>query len=98
MLISRFGSPATRLRSYKPFRQAVADPADANVIRSEQRDAVPGQRAIGSGEIVAVRAGSAGFGCVLVSTVARCPYASVEEKRKTTAARTNFALFLFAPE
>src|ERR1700679_3965239 len=39
------------------FRQAVAHPADANVIRTVQRDAVPGQRAIGGRELVAARAG-----------------------------------------
>ena len=35
----------------------MADPADADVIRTVQRDAVPGQRAIGGGELVAARAG-----------------------------------------
>src|SRR5271168_2086541 len=34
----------------------MADPADADVIRTVQRDAVPGQRAIGGGELVAARA------------------------------------------
>src|ERR1700677_717994 len=38
------------------FRQAVADPADAGVIRTVQRYAVPGQRAIGGGELVGARA------------------------------------------
>jgi hypothetical protein len=34
----------------------VTDPADADVIRTVQGDAVPGQRAIGGGELVAARA------------------------------------------
>src|ERR1035438_4070757 len=38
----------------------MADPADANVIRTVERDAVPGQRAIGGGELVAARAGVGG--------------------------------------
>ena len=38
----------------------MADPADADVIRAVQRDAVPGQRAIGGGELVAARAGVGG--------------------------------------
>ncbi len=42
------------------FRQAVADPADADVIRTVHRDAVPGQRAIGGEELVAARAGVGG--------------------------------------
>src|SRR5580693_4445604 len=43
------------------FRQAVADIAEADVIRAVQRDAVPGQRAIGGGELVAARAGVGGL-------------------------------------
>src|ERR1700685_2867506 len=39
------------------YGQAVADPTDADVIRTVQRDAVPGQRAIGGGELAAARAG-----------------------------------------
>jgi hypothetical protein len=38
----------------------VADPADADVIRAVQRDAVPRQRAIGGGELVAARANVGG--------------------------------------
>jgi len=38
----------------------VADPAGANVIHTVQRDAVPGQRAIGGGELVAAHAGVGG--------------------------------------
>src|ERR1700722_8187352 len=38
----------------------MADPADADVIRTVQRDAVPGQRAIGSSELAAARAGVGG--------------------------------------
>src|SRR5579862_1467831 len=37
-------------------RQSVTDPAEANVIRAVERDAVPGQRAIGGGEFVAAGA------------------------------------------
>ena len=36
---------------------ATADVAEADVIRSVQRNAVPGQRAIGGRELVAARAG-----------------------------------------
>src|SRR5580704_10308540 len=43
------------------LRQAVADPADADVIRTVQCDAVPGERAIGGGELVATRAGVGGL-------------------------------------
>jgi len=80
------------------FRQAVADqPTPTSYVPNS---VMPYQ--VSAQSVVAkswpFAQGSAGFGCVLVSTVARCPYASVEEKRKTTAARTNFALFLFAPE
>src|SRR5580704_953334 len=39
----------------------MADPADADVIRTIERDAVPGQRAIGGGELVAARAGVGGL-------------------------------------
>jgi hypothetical protein len=35
----------------------VADPADTDVIRTIEGDAVPGQGAIGGGELVAARAG-----------------------------------------
>src|ERR1700683_5142827 len=35
----------------------MADPADADVIRTVQRDAMPSQRAIGGGELLAARAG-----------------------------------------
>ncbi len=38
----------------------MADPADADVIRTVHRDAVPCQRAIGGGELVAARAGVGG--------------------------------------
>src|SRR5580704_13140501 len=33
----------------------MADPADADVVRTVQRDSVPGQRAIGGGELAAAR-------------------------------------------
>jgi hypothetical protein len=42
------------------FRQAVADVAEADVIRTIQRDAVPGQIAIGGGKLAAARAGIGG--------------------------------------
>src|ERR1700733_4681181 len=42
------------------FRQAMADPADADIIRTVHRDSVPGQRAIRGGELAAARAGVGG--------------------------------------
>src|SRR5271156_4913789 len=39
----------------------MANPADADVIRTVQRDAMPGQSAIGGGELVAARADVGGF-------------------------------------
>ena len=38
----------------------MADPADADVISAIERDAVPGQRTIGGGELAAIRAGVGG--------------------------------------
>src|SRR5579862_8803416 len=43
------------------FRQAVTDPADANIIRAVQSDAVPGEGAICEGELASARAGVRGL-------------------------------------
>ena len=63
----------------------MAYPAEADVIRTVQRDAVPGQRAIGSGELATARASVGVFSCSLMSTVASWPTAKLIPLRASSA-------------
>ena len=67
------------------FRQAMADPTEADVIRTVQRDTVPGQGAIGGGELVAARAGVGVF--TLVLTVPPRAEDKVVDRPKRSTAR-----------
>jgi len=98
MLIAVSVSPEIRLHSYSRFtgKPWLTQPTPTS-IRTIQRDAVPGQRAIGGGELAALAQASGVLGCILMSTVASWPTAKLVPVRVSSANPCFCPLDLEAP-